>query len=155
MLIQRRSSCSTISTWGSVGAVTTGALERGERRRRGRGILGIASEGVVLHSRRHLFQSTSGAGHLAITPPNRHSRTAIPNSEKHARLRPWATGKDAEGDDRGGCLAHTPRFRRACGRGLLRVRGGAGPGRRAAGVRRGLQLRHAGGGGGQGGEPNR
>src|SRR5690349_3979765 len=66
MLIQRRPSCSTISTCGSGGAAVAGApLERVERRRRGRGRLGIASEGVVLHREHHHTDSTWAAGYLA------------------------------------------------------------------------------------------
>src|SRR5436309_15743696 len=68
MLIQRRSSFSMTSTLGSAGAGATGALARGERRRRGRGRLGIASEGVVLHRRGHLFDSTSTAGWPDLRP---------------------------------------------------------------------------------------
>src|SRR5437763_2292490 len=54
MLIQRRSSCSTISTLGSAGGAETGAPGRPERRSRGRGRFGIASERVVLDRRHHV-----------------------------------------------------------------------------------------------------
>src|ERR671924_2409038 len=51
MLIQRRPSCSTTSTFGSVGATARAASTRAraERLRRGFGRLGIGSERVVQH----------------------------------------------------------------------------------------------------------
>src|SRR5256885_9866399 len=107
MLIQRRSSFSTTSTFGSAGAGATGALARGERRRRGRGRLGIASEGVVLHRRGHLFDSTSTAGWPDLRP---FSRGQIAGRvRRRLRLVPFGQGHGRPGGAAWRGYAPTPR----------------------------------------------
>src|SRR5881227_1634407 len=130
MLIQRTPSCSMTSTLGSAGAGATGALARGERRRRGRGRLGIASEGVVLHRRGHLYDSTSTAGWADLRPFSRgpDRRKGTPAFTARAfRGRHTETGGHAGRD-----CAHTPRAARARRDGRGRVPRGAGAGGRAA-----------------------
>src|SRR5881227_310295 len=106
MLIQRTPSCSMTSTCGSACAGATGALARAERRRRGRGRLGIASEGVVLHRRGHLFDSTSTAGWPDLRP---FSRGQIAGRvRRRLRLAPSGEGTRRQGVTLGG----TARIRR-------------------------------------------
>src|SRR3954466_4708712 len=69
MLIQRRPSCSTISTRGSAGpgAASTTPRARVARRKRGRGKLGIGSEWVVQHGNQGLLTGDSTQGPSLLT----------------------------------------------------------------------------------------
>src|SRR4051794_19382809 len=72
MLIQRRPSDSTTSTWGSSGAGSSPALCRAARRRRGLGRLGMPTEGVVCQGLLHDVDLTRGSRRSAGGCRRRH-----------------------------------------------------------------------------------
>src|SRR3954465_1497705 len=85
MLIQRRSSSSTISTRGSAGPWgSTTPRARVARRKRGLGRLGIGSEWVVQHRNQGLFKDQSAQGTCGKCPLKVHDLTCLPGQMSEA-----------------------------------------------------------------------